>query len=49
MAESCLHSCVVTEWRSGALTVAGQWRIFTAFPNILAIAELYCSAREQGT
>ena len=37
MAESCLHSCVVTEWRTGALTVAGQWRIFTAFPNILAI------------
>jgi hypothetical protein len=22
---------------AGALTVAGQWRIFTAFPNILAI------------
>ena len=31
------YSFVVTEWRSGALTVAGQWRIFTAFPNILAI------------
>ena len=42
------YSFVVTEWRSGALTVAGQWRIFTAFPNILAIAELNCSAREQG-
>jgi hypothetical protein len=24
--------------RKGALTVAGQWRSFTAFPNILAIA-----------
>ncbi len=24
----------------GALTVAGQWRIFTAFPSILAIAGL---------
>ena len=23
---------------AGALTVAGQWRSFTAFPNILAIA-----------
>jgi hypothetical protein len=27
-----------TENETGALTVAGQWRIFTAFPNILAIA-----------
>lgn len=24
--------------RAGALTVAGQWRSFTAFPSILAIA-----------
>jgi hypothetical protein len=24
--------------KAGALTVAGQWRIFTAFPSILAIA-----------
>jgi hypothetical protein len=24
--------------KAGALTVAGQWRNFTAFPNILAIA-----------
>ena len=37
MAESRLPSCVVTEEKTGALTVAGQWRIFTAFPNILAI------------
>jgi hypothetical protein len=28
---------VVTDQMAGALTVAGQWRIFTAFPNILAI------------
>ena len=27
-----------TTFKTGALTVAGQWRIFTAFPNILAIA-----------
>ncbi len=27
-----------TENEAGALTVAGQWRTFTAFPNILAIA-----------
>jgi len=36
-----------THWtgpRQGALTVAGQWRNFTAFPSILAIAvvELHC-------
>jgi hypothetical protein len=24
---------------AGALTVAGQWRNFTAFPNILVIAD----------
>jgi hypothetical protein len=29
----------VTGRTAGALTVAGQWRNFTAFPNILAIAE----------
>jgi hypothetical protein len=27
-----------TAKRTSALTVAGQWRSFTAFPNILAIA-----------
>lgn len=47
LAESCLWSSVVTGWRAGALTVAGQWRIFTAFPNILAIAVVNCSAKEQ--
>jgi hypothetical protein len=26
-----------TEAEAGALTVAGQWRNFTAFPSILAI------------
>ena len=30
--------------RAGALTVAGQWRSFTAFPSILAIAVLGCAA-----
>ena len=27
-----------TVMEAGALTVAGQWRSFTAFPNILVIA-----------
>jgi hypothetical protein len=27
-----------TVMEAGALTVAGQWRSFTAFPSILAIA-----------
>jgi hypothetical protein len=29
---------------AGALTVAGQWRSFTAFPSILAIAVVSCAA-----
>ena len=29
---------------AGALTVAGQWRNFTAFPSILAIAVVSCAA-----
>jgi len=29
---------------AGALTVAGQWRSFTAFPSILAIALVDCAA-----
>jgi hypothetical protein len=38
-----LKSCLLlprytTASETGALTVAGQWRSFTAFPNILAIA-----------
>jgi hypothetical protein len=28
-----------------ALTVAGQWRIFTAFPSILAISVVYKAAQ----
>jgi hypothetical protein len=28
----------MTGGEAGALTVAGQWRTFTAFPSILAIA-----------
>ena len=31
---------------AGALTVAGQWRSFTAFPSILAIAVVGCAALE---
>jgi hypothetical protein len=29
----------------GALTVAGQWRNFTAFPSILTIAVISCAAQ----
>jgi len=29
---------ILTGTEAGALTVAGQWRTFTAFPSILAIA-----------
>jgi len=32
---------------AGALTVAGQWRNFTAFPNILAIAVVNCATSER--
>jgi hypothetical protein len=31
-----------------ALTVAGQWRNFTAFPSILAIAVVNCAAPLKG-
>jgi len=31
---------------AGALTVAGQWRSFTAFPSILTIAVMKRAARE---
>jgi hypothetical protein len=34
---------------AGALTVAGQWRNFTAFPSILAIAEMSCAAHCRGS
>ena len=33
---------------SGALTVAGQWRIYTAFPCILMIAVVASLARRSG-
>src|SRR5271166_265610 len=33
-----------TAFEAGALTVAGQWRSFTAFPCILAIAVVKCAA-----
>ncbi len=35
----------MTASKTGALTVAGQWRNFTAFPCILAIAVVYCWLR----
>jgi len=38
----------MTGLEGGALTVAGQWRSFTAFPSILAIAVVnYAAAKEQ--
>jgi hypothetical protein len=36
--KSCLGDRNTTDTEAGALTVAGQWRNFTAFPSILAIA-----------
>jgi hypothetical protein len=37
-----------TSRAAGALTVAGQWRSFTAFPSILAIAVVVCAALYKG-
>jgi hypothetical protein len=34
----------MTDPGRGALTVAGQWRNFTAFPSILTIAVVDCAA-----
>jgi hypothetical protein len=40
----------MTARKTGALTVAGQWRTFTAFPNILAIAVMSgAAARGSGS
>jgi len=43
-----LSALMETRGEPGALTVAGQWRSFTAFPNILAIAMMtkpqHCAA-----
>jgi hypothetical protein len=40
----------MTATETGALTVAGQWRTFTAFPNILAIAVMSgAAARGSGS
>jgi hypothetical protein len=33
----------MTAGKTGALTVAGQWRSFTAFPSILTIAMVSCA------
>ncbi len=38
----------MTGSEAGALTVAGQWRSFTAFPSILAIAVVSCAAALSG-
>jgi hypothetical protein len=43
---SCFRS--TTNFEAGALTVAGQWRNFTAFPSILTIAVMN-GAAPQGT
>jgi hypothetical protein len=44
---SGLKSCrgLKTGYKAGALTVAGQRRTFTVFPNILAIAVVECAAQ----
>jgi hypothetical protein len=39
----------MTGWKAEALTVAGQWRSFTAFPSILAIAVVNCAAPLEGS
>jgi hypothetical protein len=41
--------CLYNGLRAGALTVAGQWRSFTAFPSILAIAVVGCAAVFEGS
>jgi hypothetical protein len=38
----------MTTRKTGALTVAGQWRTFTAFPSILAIAMVSEAAAQGG-
>jgi hypothetical protein len=38
-----------TAVEAGALTVAGQWRTFTAFPSILTIAVMRYAARYRGS
>jgi hypothetical protein len=43
---SCPHPLPEsTVAEAGALTVAGQWRNFTAFPSILAITMVKCAAQ----
>ena len=44
---SSLTNPNTTDTEEGALTVAGQWRNFTAFPNILAIAVVNYAALEE--
>jgi hypothetical protein len=40
---------ILTGTEAGALTVAGQWRTFTAFPSILAIAIVNCTAPQKSS
>jgi hypothetical protein len=40
---------ILTGTEAGALTVAGQWRTFTAFPSILAIAIMNCTAPQESS
>jgi hypothetical protein len=44
--KSSLGNPNTTDTQRGALTVAGQWRNFTAFPSILAIAVVNYAALE---
>jgi hypothetical protein len=44
--KSCLRDPNTTDTEAGALTVAGQWRNFTAFPSILAIVVLERAAHD---
>jgi hypothetical protein len=45
--KSCRGIPNTTSTEAGALTVAGQWRNFTAFPNIRAIAVVNYAALEE--
>jgi len=38
-----LRDLPVNQTHGGALTVAGQWRIFTAFPNIRRVSNMKLS------
>ncbi len=44
-----LAVAIRTAIQASALTVAGQWRSFTAFPNILTIAVVWFAARTESS